>query len=90
MAKKIYSNLNTDEKIELINLLSSTTPAFYAGLIGKASSSKVNSLLSFYVPIPEEVEVKIWQDMKNIKQTSEKTNIPYDELVEDAGLQEKI
>jgi len=88
--KKIYNNFNSEEKIELINLLSSTTPIFYAGLIGKANSSKVNSLLSFYVPLSQENEVKIWEDMKNIKQISENTNIPVDELVEDAGLQEKI
>ena len=50
----------------------------------------MNSLLSFYVPLSQENEVKIWEDMKNIKQISENTNIPVDELVEDAGLQEKI
>jgi hypothetical protein len=88
--KNIYKKLNEDERKELISLLSGTTASNFVGLIGKSSSAKINSILSFYLPISDVSERTIWDEMKNVKLNKENTNIPEDELVEDAGLQENI
>lgn len=87
---KQFQKLSSDDRNELVQLLSSTTPSGYSGLIGQAHSSKVNRILSYYVPIAEEAEQKIWSEMKGLKNTAaiEKITIPEDERVEDAGLTE--
>jgi len=76
----------------MLSLLSESTPSAYAGLVGQATSSKVNRILGFYVPLPDAEERKIWESMKSRKQslTTEEINIPDDERVEDAGLTESI
>lgn len=89
--QKQFKGLNEDERKELTSLLSGCTPAKFAGLIGQASSSKVNSILGFYVPLANEDERHIWATMKNRKSKAiEDLNIPEDERVEDAGLSESI
>lgn len=88
----IFITLNGSERAELAHLLSASTPSAYAGLIGQASSSKVNSILKYYVPLPNDNERKIWEFMKSQKSSlpTEEINIPEDERVEDAGLSESI
>lgn len=87
-----FSNLSENERKELANLLSSCTPSAYAGLIGQATSSNVNRILPFYLPLPDGDERKIWESMKSRKQSAltEEINVPDDERVEDAGLTENI
>ena len=90
--KNEFERLTMDERRELATLLSGTTPSGFAGLIGKADSSKVNRILSYYVPIPKDEETEIWRLMRQRSQENKlslnKTAIPEDELVEDAGLAE--
>lgn len=85
-----FNKLTDTERQELKVLLSSTTPKGISGLPEHASSSKVKTILQFYVP-PKN-EKAIWTAMKNRKKTikSEVPNIPEDELVEDAGLTENV
>jgi len=85
-----FKRLTMEERHELANLLSGTTPKGFAGLIGKASSSKVNHILSYYVPLPQNEEAEIWKVMKQRLKDSKTITplIPEDELVEDAGLTE--
>lgn len=85
-----FDQLSDTDRHELATLLSTTTPSGFAGLIGKADSSKVNRILSYYVPIPKDEEAEIWKVMKQRLQESKKTaaEIPEDQLVEDAGLME--
>lgn len=88
--KSAFNHLSDVDRHELATLLSSTTASGFAGLIGKANSSKVNRILSYYVPIPKDEEAEIWKVMKLRLQESKKVaaEIPEDELVEDAGLAE--
>ena len=85
-----FDQLSDTERQELAGLLSSKTPSGFAGLIGKADSTKVNRILNYYVPIPKDEEAEIWKVMKLRLQESKKAraDIPADELVEDAGLAE--
>ncbi|PYE26365.1 hypothetical protein C7410_103284 [Paraburkholderia silvatlantica] len=87
-----FRRLSVADRAELTSLLSSTSPGNYSGLIGKADSSAVNRILSYYVPLPEETERNIWNAMKDLKATAsvEKITMPEDERVEDAGLTENI
>lgn len=85
-----FAKLSVEEKLELATLLSTGGPSRFAGLIGQASSSNVNRILSFYVPLPNGEEEKIWKEMQGRKKVADNgiPNIPDDELVEDAGLTE--
>jgi len=88
----LFTRLSADDRKELAALLSQTGPSGYSGLIGQASTSKVNRILSYYVPVSEESERKIWTSMKERKNAilTEEIMIPDDERVEDAGLTENI
>lgn len=88
--KAEFNQLSDTDRHELATLLSTTTPSGFAGLIGKADSSRVNRILSYYVPIPKDEEAEIWKVMKQRLQESKKVaaEIPEDQLVEDAGLME--
>ncbi len=86
-----YNSLNSDDRAELAILLSKSSPTHYSSLIGQASSSKLNSILSFYLPLGKDEELGIWSAMKHKKIVlREEFNIPEDERVEDAGLSETI
>lgn len=87
-----FHRLSSDGKAELGQLLSKGARRDAAGLVGQATSSQVNRILPFYVPMPKDDEVKIWEAMKLRKSTRavEKIEIPADELVEDAGLSEIV
>lgn len=87
-----FKKLSTDDKKELSSMLSKGARKDAAGLIGQASSSQVNRILPFYVPLDKDVEANIWKEMKQRKFVSDVENIaiPVDELVEDAGLAEIV
>lgn len=90
--QKLFKKLSIEDRKELAKLLSTTTPSGFAGLIGQATNSNINRILSFYVPLPEQAERAIWTAMKERKDAVnlEKISIPDDERVEDAGLTENI
>ncbi|WP_442498196.1 hypothetical protein [Methylobacter sp. sgz302048] len=85
-----FKRLTMEERYELENLLSGTTASGFIGLIGKANSSKVNSILRYYVPLPSDEEAEIWKVMRQRLKDNKNVapSIPEDELVEDAGLAE--
>jgi hypothetical protein len=84
----LFKKLSENERKELLCLLSSSGPSAYARLIGQASSSNLNRILNFYLPLSTETEKEIWNFMKSHKGSvlTEELNIPDDERVEDAGL----
>lgn len=89
--KNQFNKLNDEERKELAQLLSTSNPSLYSGLIGKSDNQKVNKIISFYVPLNHDSERKIWSEMKKKKLAKrEEFNIPEDERVEDAGLSETI
>lgn len=85
-----FNKLSAEERKELADLLSTSGPSGFAGLVGQAVSSNVNRIMGFYVPPHKDVERKIWESMKGRKASTnmEEINIPEDERVEDAGLAE--
>ena len=87
-----FKRLPTHDKAELSQLLSRVPRRDAAGLVGQASSSAVNRILPFYVPMAKDAEQNIWDSMKLRKTKSEVETfeIPADELVEDAGLAEIV
>jgi hypothetical protein len=86
----LFSKLSQSEKKELAELLSSTTPSGFADLVGSATTSRLNWVLRYYIPLQSIEESKIREQMKIINENEKATkfDIPEDERVEDAGLEE--
>ena len=84
---KKLSNL---EKEELNLELSKTTAGNFHGL--KFSNQKLQSILSFYVPLSDEEEQEIWIQKQKVSKINfeEEIYIPDDEKVEDAGYNDVI
>ena len=84
---KKLSNL---EKEELNLELSKTTAGNFHGL--KFSNQKLQSILSFYIPLSDEEEEEIWVQKQKVSKINfeEEIYIPDDEKVEDAGYNDVI
>ena len=84
-----FAKLGSDERAELIDLLSSCGPSEFAGLTSRATTTNLKRILKFYVPLPMDELNSIW--MKNKKLTRGDIRIDIglaeDERVEDAGLE---
>ena len=99
-----FQKLSSIQKTELLQLLSSTMFGESGGLSSSRSeiSSKfsiiidnaLSDILPFYVPLPKDVESKIWEQQKQFKygkpEKSLTFNLPEDEVVEDAGLDDEL
>src|SRR5207302_8292246 len=85
-----FSRLSTDERAELIALLSSTVPSKFMGLRAQTTSEKVRDILEFYPPLTDIDEAEIWKRCREHRaSTPDQTcAVPEDERVEDAGLLE--
>jgi hypothetical protein len=81
-----FAKLSASDRVELLCLLSSCHPREFSRLPEQASSSSVKSILRYYVPIPKEVEMKIWLQQR----AADTPTISEEERVEDAGLDEDI
>lgn len=58
---------------------------------GSVSNSKLREILGFYVPLEKDVERAIWEKQRDLRKTDAQEttfNLPEDEVVEDAGLQD--
>lgn len=82
--------MNADQKAELMALLSSCTPAAVHALPAQTVDPAIKNILGYYVPLDDEIERAIWRESKAYREKikSIQDEIPEDELVEDAGLQE--
>jgi hypothetical protein len=81
------SKLSTDEKRQLLSLLSSTDPRHFVHLPKQTTNPKIRRVLGFYVPLSEEEEIRIWaRNRANTEGAGD--DLPEDERVEDAGLQD--
>lgn len=76
--------LTTEDKAELLSLLSSCDPSEWVDLPGKTPSTTVKAVLPFYVPRPKDDMSRIWKMQKPVPHDAE---VPDEERVEDAGLQ---
>ena len=83
-------NLSNSEKEELNLELSKTTASNFHRL--KFSNQKLQSILSFYIPLSDEEEQEIWVQKQKVTKINfeEEIYIPDDEKVEDAGYNDVI
>jgi hypothetical protein len=79
----ILRKLGPTDRAELVHLLSSVDPAFFADLPNRTTNSALRAILRFYRPLAKEVEEEIWRK----KKAAAPPSVPEDERVEDAGLE---
>ena len=82
-----FNRLSADDRVELVTLLSSCDPRDIRKLGAFAQSGSVRDILPFYVPLAKGEEAEIWKARKGISQSAD---IPEDEKVEDAGLDDPV
>ena len=84
-----FGTLNSDERAELIELLSSCNPREFAGLAEQASTKRLRRVLPFYVPISNEERLAIWAEQRALAHggPTVELGLSEDERVEDAGLE---
>lgn len=84
-----FARLDSYDRAELIELLSSCDPREFAGLEGKATTNAVRRVLRFYVPLPKHELSAIWAKQKALTRGHSDTDLGLaeDERVEDAGLE---
>ena len=85
----VFTTLDSDEKAELIELLSSCGPRDFVGLPAKATTTRLRRILLFYVPMPKAELLTIWEGLGGPEQGNSvfETGLAEDERVEDAGLE---
>lgn len=85
-----WKRLNDSERLELVTKLSSCDPSQYKQI--KFRSKKLRSILEYYLPLDTASLRAIWDNQKEQKALYKRlsANIPDDERVEDAGLEEAI
>lgn len=85
--KSKFSRLSEIDKAELLILLSSSLPRYFKDLPQQAKSKQLREILRFYVPLPKDEEEAIWKRQRAVEP---ETDVPDDERVEDAGLNENV
>jgi len=85
-----FGKLDSDDRVELLDLLSSCDPREFAGLVGRATTTAVRRVVPYYIPLPKEELFTIWANRRSLmnRPTSD-VELPEDERVEDAGLDEE-
>ena len=83
-----FATLNDDERAELIELLSSCDPRHFVDLPARATTTRLRSVLPFYVPMPKPELFAIWEDQNAPARPESvfEAGLTEDERVEDAGL----
>ena len=83
-----FARLDSDEKAELIELLSSCDPRHFVSLPAKATTTRLKRVLPFYVPMPKAELFAIWEDQDELARREPvfEAGLADDERVEDAGL----
>jgi len=86
--KTEFERLDSYERNELIELLSSCDPREFANLADRATTTALKRVLRFYVPLPKEELFAIWAKQKELTrgEVTADMGLPDDERVEDAGL----
>ena len=101
---KKFQKISSAQKELLLQILSSTIFGESGGIsssrseisaqFSKIMDNGLSDILHFYIPLAKDVESKIWEQQKQFKYgKSEKPlpfNLPEDEVVEDAGLDDEL
>lgn len=85
-----WNSLTPDEKSELLHRLSESAPSQFGAI--SFESKRLQNILPFYVPLSHEKSREIWNARKERKQMYKgiSADVPEDERVEDAGLEEAV
>lgn len=85
-----FNKLSSSDRAELASLLSSSSPSQFKTLGSQTTNLRVRSILTWYRPLTDEEELRIWKLSRLARERAKKaeTHVPEDELVEDAGLLE--
>jgi hypothetical protein len=86
--KSKVSRLPESERAELLWLVSSTHPRFFKDLPQQTKSKQLREVLAFYLPMAKGEEEAIWERQR--KRSADPTEVPDDERVEDAGLNDNV
>jgi hypothetical protein len=78
--------LSGSQRTELLALLSSVDPSRFRFLAEETPDAALRRALRFYIPIPKHEEMEIWRRQRD---ASDDCNMPAEERVEDAGLEEE-
>lgn len=80
----VFKKLTPEDRVELLQLLSSCDPKDFPTLSKHAANRKLKSVLPFYVLRPKDEMSKLWSTRRAVDPAEV---VPDDERVEDAGLQ---
>lgn len=84
---KSVDKLDSGDRAELLQLLSSCDPRHFALLQGQTENLRVKRILPHYVPKPKDELFQIWAQQKDVaSQAVHTAALAEDERVEDAGL----
>ena len=81
------TRLSVRQRQSLLELISSCDPRHFRKLPQLTVDSQLKTILRFYVPLPKEAEAEIWARQKS--RARNKPEVPEDERVEDAGLDDE-
>jgi hypothetical protein len=86
-----FAKLDSYERRELLELLSSCDPREFSGLASRATTTQLARTLRFYVPLPKEQLSAIWAKQKELLRSESQSNLGLseEERVEDAGLEQE-
>ena len=84
-----FARLDTYERAELLQLLSSCDPRDFGKLSERATSKALQHILRFYLPVSKEELLAIWSKRRELirNEVTADMGLPEDERVEDAGLE---
>jgi hypothetical protein len=85
--RKAFRKLSQSQRVELLNLLSSCEPRNIKSLASKVADSQLKRILPHYVGLSKTREEEIWAAQK-VATRETVLEVPDDERVEDAGLNE--
>jgi hypothetical protein len=85
--RKAFRKLSQSQRVELLNLLSSCEPRNIKSLASKVADSQLKRILPHYVGLSKTREEEIWAAQK-VAPRETVLEVPDDERVEDAGLNE--
>ena len=80
------TRLSASQKQTLLERLSSCDPRYFQKLPQLTTDPQLKKILRYYIPLSKEVEAEIWALQKS--RTKNTPEVPEDERVEDAGLNE--
>jgi hypothetical protein len=82
-----FKKLTSSERAELLGLIATVDPRELRGQVRLATTSRVRSIMKYYIPLAKGEEAEIWAKQRALKRQDDPSIVvPDDERVEDAGL----